>query len=97
MSISEVLKRTLKTFKIFAMHSTSDLVSFASLKHGLMIVLEKIPFTSRKTIASYTRQGMVAKDEDSVSLFMNHESLCYNIRKDLGLCYFTNTRSNDAP
>ena len=44
MSVLEVRKRTLKSLKIFTMHWTSDLVSFASLKHRLMIVLINIPF-----------------------------------------------------
>ena len=48
------------------MHWTLDLVSFASLKHELMIILVEIPFISRKSIMSYTSKRMVAKEEDSV-------------------------------
>ena len=44
--ILELWTRPLETFKTFTMHCISDLVSFASLKHGLMINLVKIPCLS---------------------------------------------------
>ena len=51
-----VRKRTLKTLNTFTMHWTSDLVSFACLKHGLMIVLVKIRINWKRWAPKWATQ-----------------------------------------